>query len=590
MPLPDNGLEWPPKALTNITPHLGVWSAWYAGEPGELARVYGQGAGVGYANHPAQYRGGIVGAAARMWWGRPTDIAGSSGRDQLHVPIAADLCQASADLLYAEPPTLSVDLGKAKTNPTQDRLNEYADDGFQTVLASGAEIGAALGGRYHRVTWDGDLLSRPFLDTIHADAAWPTFRYDRLVAVTFWWVLSSENNRVVRHVERHELDATGNGLVFHGLYEGTPSNLGLAIPLTEHTATAGLVPFLGADGAIREGRTPGLCVEYIPNQRPQRRWRTDPVGKSLGRSDLDGVEGLMDALDEAYSSWMRDIRLGKARIIVPDSLLQAGAPGTGSSFNMDREVFVGLPGALPSRNDSGGLPIKAEQFAIRVDEHLRTCQELTENILRSAGYSAQTFGEGPDGAAVTATEVTSRERRSYLTRDRKIRLERPAVQRLVEKMLTIDADVFRTRGLDTAANVTITFGDSVQDSPLSLAQTMTALETAKAASTKTKVEMLHPDWDADKVRQEVSLIEAQYAITLSDPTEVDGGPVKVDPAEIKAMADAMGALIRSGVEPEDAARQVGFEDIGFTGAVPVTLRLPQTQAAQLEDTSGGGGL
>lgn len=61
-----------------------------------------------------------------------------------------------------------------------------------------------------------------------------------------------------------------------------------------------------------------------------------------------------------------------------------------------------------------------------------------------------------------------------------------------------------------------------------------------------------------------------------------GGPAPVDPAAIKAQADAMGALIRSGVEPMDAAQQVGLS-VRFTGAVPASLRLPKDDAAAVEE-------
>jgi hypothetical protein len=50
----------------------------------------------------------------------------------------------------------------------------------------------------------------------------------------------------------------------------------------------------------------------------------------------------------------------------------------------------------------------------------------------------------------------------------------------------------------------------------------------------------------------------------------------------KAQADAMGVLIRSGVAPDSAAAQVGLPALEFTGAVPVTLRLPEADAKQLE--------
>lgn len=56
-----------------------------------------------------------------------------------------------------------------------------------------------------------------------------------------------------------------------------------------------------------------------------------------------------------------------------------------------------------------------------------------------------------------------------------------------------------------------------------------------------------------------------------------------DPETIKAKADAMGVLIRAGVDPEDAARRVGLGGTKFTGAVPSSLRLPATDASTLEE-------
>src|SRR5690606_4592477 len=145
--------------------------------------------------------------------------------------------------------------------------------------------------------------------------AWPEFRWGRLLAVTFWRVVQETEFITVRHLERHELDAQGNGVILHGLYQGTRDQLGHVVPLTENEATRGLqVDASGASTVFP--RTPGLGVVHVPNQRPNRLHRAHPVGRDLGRSDLQGVEGLLDSLDEAYTSWMRDIRLGKARLFV----------------------------------------------------------------------------------------------------------------------------------------------------------------------------------------------------------------------------------------------------------------------------------
>lgn len=66
--------------------------------------------------------------------------------------------------------------------------------------------------------------------------------------------------------------------------------------------------------------------------------------------------------------------------------------------------------------------------------------------------------------------------------------------------------------------------------------------------------------------------------------QAGGAPVGEDAAAIKAKADAMGALIRAGVEPTSAAAQVGLSSVSFIeGAVPVSLRLPERVAAGLEE-------
>ena len=60
------------------------------------------------------------------------------------------------------------------------------------------------------------------------------------------------------------------------------------------------------------------------------------------------------------------------------------------------------------------------------------------------------------------------------------------------------------------------------------------------------------------------------------------GAQRDDAATVKAKADAMGVLIRAGVDPVSAAAQVGMSGVDFTGAVPVSLRLPEDQANRVE--------
>lgn len=519
MPLPDGG-AWPPPHLAPVTRRLAAWSAWYSGDPDQLQAFYEGWQGIVYDSvsqaRVQQHREGWRDRLARWWWGQPVPVG--EKRTKLHVPLASDLASISADLLFSEPPSMYTD-----HVPTQDRLTDLITGGMHAALLEGAEICAALGGVFLRVVWDREVADHPWLDPVHADAAVPEWRWGKLAAVTFWRVLHEDDQLVIRHLERHE-----PGVILHGLYQGTPTQLGRPIPLTEHEATAALADAV-TDGNVIETGLDRLTAVYWPNMRPNRLWRNLPAAVPLGRSDYAGVEQLFDALDEVYSSWMRDIRLAKARILLPQAYLESLGPGRGAYWDADREAYVGL-NIMP---ENGGSQITATQFAIRVDEHQRTAQDLIAQILRTAGYSAQTLGLMGDVAA-TATEVKARERRSFISRGKKIVYATPALQEAIETLLLVDRQVFGTP-VEPVKPV-ITFGDSVSEDIQALAQTANILRQAEAASTETIVRLVHPDWSEEQIAAEVQRITADRPEPVPDPFELRPGEDAEEDAEEGAEA------------------------------------------------------
>ncbi|MBZ6250563.1 phage portal protein [Streptomyces olivaceus] len=505
MPLPAGNTPWPPPALGPALDAMHGWDSWWSGDPDRLEQLYGGSTGGGPDPKRLQYAGGVVGRMARWWWGTPT--AAGERRTKMHVPIAGDLCGGSADLLFSEPPKFTVD-----DDTTQTRLDALADDGMLATLQTAAEIGAALGGIYLRPVYDKDVADRAWITAEHADRALPEFTWGRLSAVTFWKIVGEDDGQVWRHLQRHE-----RGRILHGLYQGTKDNLGRPVPLEDSPATEDYAPLVDADGAMPTGYDTGLDVVYIPNQT-SRRWRCHPKLKDWGRSDLDGVEPLMDALDETYSSWMRDIRLGKGRIVTPNAYLQSNGPGRGATFNPDQEIYAGLDMLVRQDVSQQLTPV---QFAIRVQEHRDTAEDLVNQILRSAGYSGQTFGLGGD-IAITATETVAKERRSMTTRGKKILRWRPELAHLVEALLAVDRYVFG--GGIQPQRPTVEFEDSVQEDPLSLANTADVLRRAQAASTDTLVRMAHPEWDDTQVKAEVALIQQEAGTAVPDPMQAGALP------------------------------------------------------------------
>lgn len=508
MPLPASDTTWPPRQLAGITPKLNEWAAWWTGRPADLAKIYQSNtASLGPKDRPSQMRGGVVGTMARWWWGRPSGN-GTQIPDRTHIALAADIATAGADLLFAQPINVTV-----SDKTTQDRLGEVLSEDAYATFTTAAEQSAALGGVYLQTVADEDVGDSAFLTTRSVDQAIPEFRHGRLVAVTFWEVLEDDGREVVRHLERHEL-RDKIGVVEHAVYSGTQTSLGRRISLADNPDTQALVPLVDEDGLILAGRTPGLDVVHVANTPPDggKAWWNKPGTKGWGAADIDGLEMRLDNLDEAWASWMRDIRLGKARVLLAQYMLDDLGAGSGAMFDMDREIFSPLK---MSPNEDRENPITEIQFKIRFQEHKATVDEIVREVIGSAGYSPRTFGRQDDGAAVTATEVDSDEGQSARTRGRKVRQWTPQLRRILTKLIEVDAEVFGN-ALD-ADDLRIEFPDESGDAPLEVAQTAQALRVAQAASTKTLVQIVHPDWDEPRVDAEVEAITNEKPEAMTDP-------------------------------------------------------------------------
>jgi hypothetical protein len=492
----DPKTSWPPKPYQPAQRVMAEHDAWWSGDPNRLANVYSDS---GATTHPSS------GERRFRFWSKKGEPA---TRLRLHIPLPADIATTSADLLFSDPPDIA----------WPDTLNEETvaavsllTEGLHPQLLEAAELAAALSGVYPRVVWDDQAFGHPMFDFVHADAAVPEWRWGQLAAVTFWRRLDCTDAKVWRYLERYE-----PGKISYGLYVGDEHHLGHRTPFHEHPDTMWLTTTIGInadservlDGPLAKR----MLAWYVPNIRPNRRQRAMP----LGRSDFQGIEGIFDALDETWTSWMRDLRLGRSRIIVPSEYVRSLGKGQGATFDIDQEVFVGLDGLAP---DDAGKTITENQFTIRVDEHARTAAALVERAVAAAGYAGRTFGitGGDQPGAATATEVHASERKSFITRTKKSNYWTAVLPDMIETWLIVHQTMFAAK--ITPQRPRVTFPDGVEEQPLTVAQTVQALRTAEAASTDTLVRMVNPEWDEPAVDAEVAKILTEAGRQVPDPTD-----------------------------------------------------------------------
>lgn len=451
------------------------WVSWYSADVKKLMDYYSDRANDGTPS-------------GRFW----QKIERDERAEKIHVPLAADIVSVSADFLFSEPPRVEVAEAHLENAPqdaidTEDRLNELVRDNrtFST-LVEGAESAAALGGTFLKVNWDKELRDFPILSVAQADSAIPTFKWGFLQGVTFFHRVLQNGSEVYRKLERHS-----PGQIQYRLYRGTEQYLGSEVPLDTLSETEGFERDI--DTGIDD-----ILVRYVPNKLPNRLWRDKP----LGNSDFQGLEGMMDSLDEVYSAWVREIRMGKAQKIVPESWLEmdeANAP----FYDLDRMTFTAL--SIPPDEMQKAEVVQPE---MRHEAYAETCLHLVERITTLAGYSPQSFGLNIKGRAESGTALRQREKKSQNTAEAKKRYWREPLEEILKLLLAVDAKHFDS-GVNPDYTVEVDFAEYVKDDPVERADSIAKLKEAQAMSTQERVRYMHPDWDTQQVEEEAERIREE---------------------------------------------------------------------------------
>lgn len=521
MPLPAPNTPWPPTADVGRYQTMKVNSTWYEGDPQRLAQLYAGGTIQSSPVDGEGILGGLRSTLRRWFWGQP--IANGEKDTKIHVPIAQDIATLSSELLFSETPVVKLDPPKivqTETEANTDALGvDHPEDltlevdpegladaqetlewlldrvDFQATLLAAAETQAPLGSVCLRVAWDAEIDPKaPFLTRVDADAAVPEYRWGKLVALTFWHTIQKKGEQYVRHLERYE-----RGKIYHGVFEGTSQNLGRVVPLAEYPETAVFAELVNEEGFI-EAPAETMLATSIPNALP------DPSNRHLavGRSDFTpGVLTMMDAVDEIATSLMRDIDLGKGRVFLARYMLEDQGAGKGSSFNEDQRYFSPL---RMNPGDKDEAPIVANQFQIRVEEHLRAIEWYAAKAVRAAGYNPDSdFGEG--GQEMTATEYSGRNRRSFSTRAKKVLYWQNNLEGIVEALVKVFNEHFASASgmapIPEDWPIKIEWPPAAHPDLKVLAETAQLMLSARAASARVRVQLLHPDWTDKEIDEEV---------------------------------------------------------------------------------------
>ena len=490
------GLRWP--VMDAYRYKMKEHSIWYAGDPDMLANFY-------YDRRAQEFLQLEYGTHnVNTFWGRQiknnTDFF-------MHVPIASDIAETSAGFLFGESPL--VRFANPQKSPGIDADQKELDkmltgSGFFKKILEAAESASSMGGIFIKLAWDTDLSPYPIPVIVQPDDAFPEFKFGKLVsfeslAATYCTSADGVTSRVYRHFEKYE-----KGKIINTLYEGSSDCIGNEVPLNTIEETKELKESVSVPDA--------LFVVYIPNMLPNRMNRSS----CYGRSDLQGIESLMDSLDETFSSWMIDVQLARAKMMIPESYIEGNSNGEGR-FNIDKSMYVKLDVDPVDSN----AKITPNQFAIRSSEFEQTCLNLLDRIITSAGYSPQSFGLNIAGRAESGTALNVRERKSFITTSKKQSYWEEPLSSLVKLMILAYTEVLGGKITSDPESLTIEFCDSISNNIGEISNAVKTLSDAKAISTEVKVRMVHPEWTDSQVDEEVQRILDDGAVSVPDDSNPD---------------------------------------------------------------------
>lgn len=461
-------MKWPPDSANERLDAIRKARSWWSG--------------VDLAKHAGEHFWTAKDPTAGEKWTKPT----IRKEHRIHVPVAADLSLVAADHLFG---------GGIELPAGDARLNELAEQvSLSTLMPVAAERASGMGEVYLEVGWRDRTV--PMLNVVDADRVVPEFSWGRMVAAEVGADLAGHRGRRWIYVKRFE-----PGIIYHRLYQratGVTTNPLVQQPLAQHPETAALQPVSRMPAGISDR----LALTYVPNARPKS-------NRAGGASDTEGAEPLMAAVDEVASGLQRDFRLGKGRLVVSEWLLDRTKPLDGTLFDTNAEIFspIGSTGEESMRND-----IVPYQPDIRVTQHLDAVRDYIMRIVSSAGYS-------PDSLIVNRVQLPEsgiarrlREAASIRTTQRKIAIWRPAIAEVLSSLMVVAYG-------GTPPVIPVSIRSAYAPDIAETANVVAQLAAASAASTETKVRLVHPTWDDEQVANEVERILEERQ-TRDAPDEV----------------------------------------------------------------------
>lgn len=473
-----------------FTRSLLVNSVWYGGNDLELKQLYEK-------DIKSFKQGNNTTEALNYFWAQPTD--GTNVR-KVHTGIPQLISEKMVDLILANGYEYTVYTDAEmddRDDENQTRLDDILyDNGFSLQIQEAIETESWAGGMAFKLSTSRQF-KHPIIEVIQPEEYEPVIKAGRIVGdifITFY----THNKTSYKLKEHYGVDERG-GFIRYKLYMYANDDW-TEVGLTEIPETKDLKDITFA-GIFHKFSL------YKPNKLPNSEFR----GSRMGESDYSGSISMFDALDEIMSTMVQEFRDAKIKNWWASNLLPVD-PTTNQTY---------IPPALKKDfivyNAGIGEREKAQTFEqtqgnINAEKYLVAYKKAMETVLNNAGLSPQTIGmTGIDSTASSADSQELREKTSIRTREKKIDIWQPTLEKLFELVLMLDD--FKNGRPHREYYINVAFGDYKISTFEDKIDTVTKAIAGNAMDIRTAVERLYPE----KSEEELDIMVRNIKLETGTP-------------------------------------------------------------------------
>lgn len=455
----------------------------------------------------------------------------------IHSGLPGLICSKMPRILFGNgiAPTVSVykdsgEVDKNKTKAATDYTLQLIDKvKLRDVLTECATNESWGGHSFIKFSFDTAISNFPIIEAADIMSTEVVKERNETVAIIFktWYEDKKKGNqqRKYRLDEIYTTDATGDAVIRYELYELTTGEE-KRVPLNSIPETQKIVEAVNSDDEFVFTGLKGMLAFDKPNKLPSLEF----PHSNYGASDFEGATDSFDAVDEAYSTIINEIRDNRTfRYFASHNFRRD--KDTGEILTPDdgfTKNFVLTEGDIDQEQGVNKNRI-VDQIPDKTEEHKAKYLTAVTVALNKAGLSPYSIGiTGLESINQSAESQQERNKVTLETRKAKLELWTPYLSKVLSQLLAFNTYLLNTVGVKqddmplpdmdiTLSTVTLDFGEYLQDTDKDLVDIWGLAKSQGISSTQNAVRELHKSWSEKQILDETNVILFENGMATDTP-------------------------------------------------------------------------